>query len=315
VGAPGYKTLINGGVTAVGRVSAYAIPHAGSCAAALAACLKAFGAPASPAPLFTVTADTSLLLGATISAKLGHGVAAGFPRGAGAGAALALGMTAVDLCNSTALGNGTDAFASAAGSVTLLQVAPALRGDLAWSQLAGALAPALNATVLGSGLADSRFGWRLQFADLDGDGLDDLLVGAPMRTPFFLGAAAGGAGAGAVARNDSGHEAGSLFAFRGGAALPFAGAPVGAPGAHTCASADRAWMAFSGQAEFGRFGSAALLASARAGAPPVLLVSAPRVTEVVPPQELNAAARNLQDDPSASLEMPGAVYAFATTTR
>ena len=314
VGQPGFKATLNGGPAAVGRVSGFAIPHAGSRGAALAACLaQRSRAPLAPAPLFTITADTALLNGPLVSSKLGHGVALGAPRGRGAGAAavLALGMTAVDLCNSTSLapGSGASPYKTSAGSVTLLAVGPALRGDLLWSDVTGRLAGALNATVLASALPEARFGWRLRFADLDGDGADDLLVSAPLRTPFFLGASGG------VPRNDSGHEAGALFVFRGGgaAAFPFAGAPVGMSGAVVCSAEASAWLALPGQGEFGRFGEATLLAryGGDGGAVPRLLVSAPRVTELVPPQAAKSGRRAAADEPaSATIEMPGAVYVF-----
>ena len=42
----------------------------------------------------------------------------------------------------------------------------------------------------------------------------------------------------------------------------------------------------------------------------MLLVGAPRVTEVVPPGENEVAARRAQVAPSTALEMPGAIYAF-----
>jgi hypothetical protein len=308
VGQPGFKAVApGGGPAAVGRVSGFAIPQGSSRGAVLAACLSRRGgagsrAPLSPAALFTITADASLLNGPLISSKLGHGVALGSPRGADNGTVLALGMTAVDFCNSSSLvpGNASQ-YNTSAGSATLLTVGPALRGDLLFSNVAGRLANELRTTVLGSVLPESRFGWRVKFADLDDDGADDLLVSAPMRTPFFIG--------GAAPRNDSGHEAGAVFAFRGGATFPFAGAPVGAAGAVTCSAAASAWLELQGQGEFGRFGEATLLARFD-GATPRLLVSAPRVTEIVPPQ-----ARVVGDDPSATVEMPGAVYVSARHRR
>jgi hypothetical protein len=323
VGQPGYKTTMNGGPAAVGRVSGFAIPHAGSRGAALGACLarrvpRSRRAPLSPAPLFTITADAALLNGPLISSKLGHGVALGMPHGVSGGAVvLALGMTAVDLCNSTSLapGAGASPYNTSAGSVTLLSVGAALRGDLLWSDVVGRLAGTLNTTVLGSALPEARFGWRLRFADLNGDGADDLLVSAPMRTPFFLGSAGGAGGAPGIGapHNDSGHEAGALFAFRGGAAFPFSGASVGVAGAIECGAEAQAWLELPGQGEFGRFGDAAMLApygsgpSDGGGPAQSLLVSAPRVTEIVPPQ---SARRAVYSPDSAVIEMPGAVYVF-----
>jgi hypothetical protein len=308
VGQPGFKAVApGGGPGAVGRVSGFAIPQGGSRGAVLAACLSRRGgagprAPLSPAALFTITADASILNGPLISSKLGHGVALGSPRGAGNGTVLALGMAAVDFCNSSSLvpGNASQ-YNTSAGSVTVLTVGPALRGDLLFSDVAGRLAGELRTTVLGSALPESRFGWRVKFADVDDDGADDLLVSAPMRTPLFIG--------GAAPCNDSGHEAGAVFAFRGGATFPFAGAPVGVAGSVACGAAASAWLELQGQGEFGRFGEATLLARFD-GAAPRLLVSAPRVTEILPPQ-----ARADGDDPSATVEMPGAVYVRAQRDR
>lgn len=297
IGAPGYKTIINGGQAAVGRISGFLIPHSTSSTGKLAACLRnELDVPVSPAPLFTITADSFVLSGPTITSKLGHGVALGEPYGVGKGLVLAVGMTAVDFCNSTSLTSG-NVFNSSAGSVTLFTLTPAIKGDYLWSDITTTLAPSLNTTVLASNLPDARFGWRLLFSDVNGDSLDDLIVGAPMKTPFFIGLG--------VPKNDTGHEAGSVYGYKGGSSFPFIGAPKGLPGAKTCSAPDNAWFLLEGQGEFGRFGEAMMVAEENNELK--LFVSAPRVTEIIPPQGESASPD------SATIEMPGAVYAFRIT--
>jgi len=290
VGQPGYRAaIVNGGRTAVGRVSAFALPTAGTPADALASCLRRHGA-LSLAPVFTLTADAFLAKGPAISPKLGHGVAVGRPRGGAAAPVLAVGMTAVDFCNSSQLlpGNGTNAFNTSAGSVTLLSVVPTLRGDLMWADVTAAAA--FDATVLGSTLPDSRLGWHLSLMDVSGDGIDDLTVGAPMYTPVFIGRGPHRSGA-----SDSGHEAGLLLVFLGGAAFPFPGAPVGTAAPLTCSTATAASARLEGALQYGRFGSSWHVAALDGAA--TLLVGAPRAAE-----PWNGVS---------GVDMPGAVYAFA----
>ena len=106
VGSPGFRALQPNGMgpAAVGRVLGFAIPHAASPAGAVATSLAARrGAPLSPAPLFTITADSSLMKGPAITPKLGHGVAIGLPAGGNGSSSispvvLALGMTGIDFC-------------------------------------------------------------------------------------------------------------------------------------------------------------------------------------------------------------------------
>jgi hypothetical protein len=312
IGAPGYKTVINGGQAAVGRISGFVIPHTKTSTGRFAACLRSkMQAPVSPAPLFTITADSFVLSGPTITSKLGHGLALGQPFGAGRGLVLALGMTAVDFCNSTSLISGGNVFNSSAGSVTLLTITSALKGDLLWSDVTTTLSHSLNATVLASNLPDARYGWRMLFSDVNGDNLDDLIIGAPMKTPFFVGLN--------VPRNDTGHEAGAVYGYKGGSSFPFAGAPIGQPGARTCSATDNAWFLLEGQGEFGRFGESIMVSEENNVMK--LFVSAPRVTEIVPPQVAQKVASQVApqvderkssgvDPDSATIEMPGAVYVF-----
>ena len=233
------------------------------------------------------------------------------------------------LCRSSTSLPGWDnffnsSFNTSAGSVTLLTLGSALRGDLMWSAVTGALAPALNATVLASNLPDARFGWRVAFADVDADGSDELLVGAPMWE------GPGGA--------DSGREAGTLLVYRGGnnatAAWPGLESRAGLPGAAvSCNAVDAAWARMDGQHEFGRFSTSFAMGRLDALGPLQLLVSAPRASEPVPPQvpaaqaapqganrdgaegggDGNAVLHRSSRLGSTSLEMPGAVYAFSLT--
>ena len=304
IGAPGYKAVINGGLAAVGRISGFVIPHTKTSTGRFASCLRSkMQAPVSPAPLFTITADSFVLSGPTITSKLGHGLALGQPFGGGRGLVLALGMTAVDFCNSTSLISGGNVFNSSAGSVTLLTITSTLKGDLLWSDVTTTLSHSLNATVLASNLPDARFGWRMLFSDVNGDNLDDLIIGAPMKTPFFVGLN--------VPRNDTGHEAGAVYGYKGGSSFPFAGAPIGQPGARTCTATDNAWFLLEGQGEFGRFGESIMVSEENNAVK--LFVSAPRVTEIVPPQvvtQVDERKSGVVDPDSATIEMPGAVYVF-----
>jgi hypothetical protein len=218
VGSPGFR---NAESIAVGRLSAYAIPAAGSPLASLVECVKNGGVGVEgkksegegyssspvkqqggpsplPSPLFTITADSSLAKGPTISTKLGAGFALGHPLGPSSSTSpvLALGAPAVDFCNSSSLlpTNATTAgpFNTSAGAVTLITISPTnpLRGDLLWKTLitpAGSGISNATRAVLASSLPDSHFGWHLSFDDKNGDGIDDLFVSAPMYTPFFLG--------------------------------------------------------------------------------------------------------------------------------
>jgi hypothetical protein len=300
IGAPGYKTLINNGPAAVGRISGYSIPHSMSIAGKIATCLKTrlmIDIPLSPFPLFTITADSYILSGPTITSKLGHGIALGKPYGStNNGLVLAIGMTAVDFCNST-----NNVFNSSAGSVTLLTVTSSLKGDLLWSDITTTLASSLNTTVLASNLPDARFGWRILFSDINNDMFDDLLIGAPMKTPLFIGTSRNVN----IPRNDSGHEAGAVYIYKGGSTFPFSGAPIGISSVSTCVATNNAWLLLQGQGEFGRFGET--IKTAKVNDQVKVLVSAPRVTEIIPPQ----VGDNDKASPDSSLiEMPGAVYMF-----
>jgi len=240
-----------------GRLAGYAIPASASAAGALAACTRA-----PPAALFSLVADVA---GVTAKAapKLGAAVAVGLPLGAAGGAHVAVGMPDVDACNSTALLPGVNAFATAAGAVGVFPLSPALRGDVAWSAL-----PAR--ARLFSAQPDARFGARLGFrAALNatraaGGGAQDLLVGAPLFSRLFLGAADGPA---PTPAGDSGREVGALFLFRGGAAFP--------AGDACAAEARAAWWA-EGAAEHGRLGSAWAFADWNADGEEDLVAAAPR---------------------------------------
>jgi hypothetical protein len=300
IGAPGYKTLINNGPAAVGRISGYSIPHSMSIAGKIATCLKTrlmIDIPLSPLPLFTITADSYILSGPTISSKLGHGIALGRPYGSNKGLVLAIGMTAVDFCNST-----NNVFNSSAGSVTLLTVTSSfLKGDLLWSDITTTLASSLNTTVLASNLPDARFGWRIFFSDINNDTFDDLLIGAPMKTPLFIGTSRNVN----IPRNDTGHESGAVYIFKGNTMeFPFSGAPIGISGVSTCVATNNAWLLLQGQGEFGRFGET--IKTAKVNDQVKVLVSAPRVTEIIPPQAGDKASPD-----SSLIEMPGAVYMFS----
>lgn len=138
-------------------------------------------------------------------------------------------------------------------------------------------------------------------------GAQDLLVAAPQFSPLFLGGAASGmpVGAGAGPAQDSGHETGALFVYRGGAAAFPAGD-------HCDAQASAAWWA-QGPAEYGRLGSSWALADWDGDGSAELVVGAPRAAVQVPPQAraaARAAAPVRVSDGDA--EYAGAVLVFAT---
>ena len=86
--------------------------------------------------------------------------------------------------------------------------------------------------------------------------------------------------------------------------FPFSGAPIGISGVSTCVATNNAWLLLQGQGEFGRFGET--IKTAKVNDQVKVLVSAPRVTEIIPPQ------LGYKDSPDSSLiEMPGAVYMFS----
>jgi hypothetical protein len=152
---------------------------------------------AEPAPLFTVTGSRSF-------ARLGSALALGDPRRQRT-LLLAAGSPTDD-------GNGK----TQAGSVVLLPVA-ALRPG----QSVDEVPPVVR--IRGT-QAFARFGWRLELADVDGDGVDDLLASEPMR------------------QSAAGPAAGAAYAWFGGPRFPAGdAAPESAPW-KTASPEKRAWL-------------------------------------------------------------------------
>jgi hypothetical protein len=297
-GAPGARRWDGGdlGWASVGALRAYLLPYAGTAAGELYACqarsrqVGGGGAappappaplpappappyPLQPPPLFSVLAPRAGRLGPMVSAKLGAAVAAGWPLGRAGPPMLALSAPALDLCNSSGLipGAPPDVLPTAAGSVLLFPLSPALRGTLEWGALAGSMggAPFFTRALLGSALPDARFGWGLGFrsgltAAGAAAGAQDLLVTAPQFSRYFVasregsgGGDASGSGSGSAAAaptptpappGDSGRQAGAVLVYGGGAAA--------FPAGFLCAAEDGAAWRAEGLVEHGRLGGA-----------------------------------------------------------
>ena len=308
VGSPGYRITGASGPLSVGRLAAYLLPYLSTPEHALWQCVRSHASASDAAapltPLWSITADPSLMKGPTIATKLGIGFDVGYPLGQQQGPAMsgaaaggvphvALGMPNIDMCNSSALlpGNGsTDVFNTSAGAVAVFALTSDLRGEVTWTSLTSA---SYTRAVLYSRLPDARFGWRVGFADVIGaDGYDDLIVSAPLFTPLFIGRGTDLPASTALGAPDSGREAGSILAYAGGAAS--------FPSGTMCAAETAAPFRADGATQFGRLGSSWTVAQ-WPGAPDGkqhLIASAPRASVPVAP-----AANH-------SIEMPGAVYVF-----
>lgn len=323
VGSPGYRTVN----ATVGRLNAFAVPQPGTAAAAYLQCLAITSLPGGGnvlAPLWTITADASLMVSPFATTKLGAGFAVGFPLAAGV-PYLAVGAPNTDLGDASGIGG----FNTSAGLVVVAPV-PQTAGNyslLAFSGLA-------TATLI-SGMPDARFGWNVMWAHLNADNYSDLVVAAPMYTPIFIADVRvplpdSGSSAGAISgrravtvraplRASGDNEAGAVMVYLGGAAT----FPRGrVSNAETAA----AWRA-TGDANFGRFGAAIAAADWDDDGSTELIVGAPRATEALPtaPDASAVAATAAVTAPSSpsqprklqaatATEMPGAVYVFKIAT-
>jgi hypothetical protein len=167
-----------------------------------------------PAPLFTVTGAQAIdSTSSTATSKLGAALAVGFPltpatAGVGAGAVLAISMPDSQLDSLVSPAGGNTSWSTAAGAVLLWPLgntsATLPAGDVSISALTAAPLPGnrygvralLAASSVGTApsgagnssddLAEARFGYTLGWTDVNGDGYDDLIVGAPMYSANFV---------------------------------------------------------------------------------------------------------------------------------
>ena len=261
VGGPGYRLNNVTASPTVGRVTAFAWPRG--------------AAPPNPyaTPLFTITGITSLVASPPHkgSPKVGATLAIGRPLGATHGSFLAIGIPNT--------GNGTSEGA-------VLVVPLLLSGDYAWSSAVSAS----RALLLGS-QPDARLGGGgLAFADVNGDGADELFAAAPMYTPDYVLSAARRAALGVPSDGLFGHELGCVFGFAGGASFP--------SGMVSAAESVASWYA-EGTSSSGRFGAALAAWDANGdGVAEAIAVAAPRGFEP-------AAAFNV-----THAEHAGAVFVF-----
>jgi hypothetical protein len=321
VGSPGFRATTALGPASVGRVAAYSLPYPGTAAFAFERCM-AFGpssttttAPTAPlpvpSPLFTVAADLSFLNSPLITSKLGTGFSVGNPFPSPSPAYVALGMPAVDLCNSSALlpANATEGgvFNTSAGAVLLFPLTPALEGDYTWLSLLSANATGGLARTLAASLPDARFGFRVGFHDVLGAGTDQLVVGAPMYTGFFIGDGSGKAAAAPATTPPS--EAGAVFVWAAGDLPP--PPPSSSLSALVCdAQTSASWMA-AGDAHAGRLGSSWAVADWDGDGVSELIIGAPRAFEPLPDMQGGGGPRGLQAPPATPIDMPGAVYVYS----
>jgi len=335
------------------------------------------GAPARaaqplPAPLFTVTGAQAIdSTSATATSKLGAALAVGFPltpasQGVGAGAVLAVSMpdSQMDSLIAPATDSNTS-WSTAAGAVLLWPLgntsAALPAGDVSISALTAAPLPGnrygvralLAASSVGTApsgagnssddLAEARFGYTLGWTDVNGDGYDDLVVGAPMYSANFVMAPApppsqlapvraGAGGSGSISL-DTGRQVGSVLVYKGG--------PGGTPlGVVPNAEGSAAWRT-NGRVQWGRIGyTAAAASSSSAGGAGTrlgcggggalalvdwdgdgsqeLVAGALRASEALPAAAALPDAMNGEEERAngpwgadGSAEMPGAVYVFA----
>jgi hypothetical protein len=256
-----------------------------------------------PAPLFTVTGAQAIdSTSSTATSKLGAAMAVGFPltlasAGVGAGAVLAMSMpdsqldsligpagnatwlTAAGAVLLWPLGNSSTALPTGDVSISALTAAPlpgnryGVRALLAASSVGTTPGGASNSS---DDLAESRFGYTLGWTDVNGDGFDDLVVGAPMYSANFVMAPApppsqlaplpraqrapvrAGAAAASSISLDTGRQVGTLLVYKGGPGSTPLGVVPNAEGA-------AAWRT-NGRVQWGRIGyTAAASSSSSAG--------------------------------------------------
>jgi FG-GAP repeat/Zinc dependent phospholipase C len=343
VGAPG--TRVNASLAAVGRVYGYLLPSAQSKQfnEAFSCLAAASGAPSAlSSPLFTVTGSTTLdntSPTASATSKLGFALAVGHPLSpASQQAVLAVSMPSAELDTLT----NNSSFLSASGGVLLWQLANITsslpKGDVSISTLLNQPMPGngqgpysvralLAASSVGTNgswpstnrddFSESRFGYTLGFSDVNGDGYDDLVVGAPMYSHSFwmepepkessTDASSSSTRVGTITL-DSGRYVGAVLVYKGG--------PVDFPaGEINNAEAAASWRAQS-RVQWGRAGysyasvsqkAAALMGTKVAGSSPLLVAPWANATSLA----VFVGAMRSAEPQGTAVEMPGAVYVYA----
>lgn len=304
IGSPGYRAPADG--VPNGRITNFALPLPTSDIAKLVSCMYhvAHNTVSStplpfPSPLFSVTADPVIRKGPTISTKFSADIAIGYPFSSSNSPYIAVGIPNVDFCNSSALlpSNATAGgiFNTSAGAVLVFELSSTLRGNISYTSL---LQSNLTQTLLASSWPDSHYGWHLRFQDINNDNNDDLFIGAPMYTSFFIGDNVHSTA------TDSGHEAGSLLVYLGGTTFP---------AGYICEAQYNATWRADGDVEFGRFGTNWIYTDYNGDGTNELLVSAPRAYEAITQSTINNnhhyQSRLLQG--TTFIEMPGAIYIYS----